>query len=47
MAAGLARNVTGRVLIHAGFAKCESASIRTPLFQNFSKLQKHNVFVRK
>lgn len=35
----------GRIIIHAGFAKCGSASIRTALFQNFSKLQKHNIFV--
>ena len=34
-----------RLLIHAGFAKCGSASIRTALFQNFPKLQKDNVFV--
>ena len=34
-----------RVIIHAGFAKCGSASIRTALFQNFRKLQKDNVFV--
>jgi len=45
MASGLRRNVSGRIIIHAGFAKCGSASIRTALFQNFSKLQKHNVFV--
>jgi hypothetical protein len=37
--------VTGRIIIHAGFAKCGSASIRTALFQNFRKLQKDNVFV--
>jgi hypothetical protein len=37
--------VAGRIIIHAGFAKCGSASIRTALFQNFRKLQKHNVFV--
>jgi hypothetical protein len=37
--------VTGRLIIHAGFAKCGSASIRTALFQNFRKLQKNNVFV--
>jgi hypothetical protein len=37
--------VTGRIIIHAGFAKCGSASIRTALFQNFRKLQKANVFV--
>lgn len=34
-----------RLLIHAGFAKCGSASIRTALFQNFRKLQKDSVFV--
>src|SRR5262249_45668840 len=37
--------MTGRIIIHAGFAKCGSASIRTALFQNFRKLQKANVFV--
>jgi hypothetical protein len=37
--------VTGRIIIHAGFAKCGSASIRTALFQNFRRLQKDNVFV--
>jgi hypothetical protein len=35
----------GRIIIHAGFAKCGSASIRTALFQNFRNLQKHNIFV--
>jgi hypothetical protein len=34
-----------RIIIHAGFAKCGSASIRTALFQNFRKLQKDDVFV--
>ena len=34
-----------RLIIHAGFAKCGSASIRTAFFQNFRKLQKDNVFV--
>ena len=34
-----------RLVIHAGFAKCGSASIRTALFQNFRKLQKDGVFV--
>jgi hypothetical protein len=34
-----------RIIIHAGFAKCGSASIRTALFQNFRELQKHHVFV--
>src|SRR5215470_5626911 len=38
-------HVRSRLLIHAGFAKCGSASIRTALFQNFRKLQKENVFV--
>jgi hypothetical protein len=37
--------VKSRLIIHTGFAKCGSASIRTALFQNFRKLQKHNVFV--
>ena len=37
--------MTSRLVIHAGFAKCGSASIRTALFQNFRKLQKDNVFV--
>ena len=37
--------MTGRIIIHAGFAKCGSASIRTALFQNFRKLQKRNVFI--
>ena len=41
----LTRNVAGRMIIHAGFAKCGSASIRTALFQNFRRLQKDNVFV--
>jgi hypothetical protein len=34
-----------RIILHAGFAKCGSASIRTALFQNFRELQKHDVFV--
>ncbi|HEU5246377.1 MAG TPA: hypothetical protein VFU09_04740 [Candidatus Udaeobacter sp.] len=34
-----------RIIIHAGFAKCGSASIRTALFQNFRELHKHGVFV--
>jgi len=37
--------VRSRLIIHAGFAKCGNASIRFSLFQNFWKLQKHNVFV--
>jgi hypothetical protein len=37
--------VRSRLIIHAGFAKCGSASIRTAIFQNFRKLQKDNVFV--
>jgi hypothetical protein len=32
-------------IIHAGFAKCGSASIRTALFQNFRQLRKQNVLV--
>src|SRR5215813_1768304 len=45
MASGLRRNVSGRIIIHAGFAKCGSGSIRTAIFQNFSALQKDNIFV--
>ncbi len=37
--------MTGRIIIHAGFAKCGSASIRTALFNNFRKLRQDNVFV--
>jgi hypothetical protein len=37
--------VRQRIAIHAGFAKCGSASIRTALFQNFRALQKDNVSV--
>jgi hypothetical protein len=37
--------VRSRVVIHAGFAKCGSASIRYALLQNFRKLQKHNISV--
>jgi hypothetical protein len=37
--------VKSRVVIHAGFAKCGSASIRYALLQNFRKLQKHNISV--
>jgi hypothetical protein len=37
--------VKPRIVIHAGFAKCGSASIRAALLQNFRKLQKHNVSV--
>jgi hypothetical protein len=40
-----AGDVRQRVIIHAGFAKCGSASIRTALFQNFRELQKHDVVV--
>jgi hypothetical protein len=32
--------VTGRIIIHAGFAKCGSSSIQAALFHNFAKLQK-------
>ncbi|HEX3421535.1 MAG TPA: hypothetical protein VHT01_09905 [Candidatus Udaeobacter sp.] len=38
-------HVRSRLFIHAGFAKCGSASIRTALFQNFRKLQQDNVLV--
>jgi hypothetical protein len=37
--------VRSRIVIHAGFAKCGSASIRTALFQNFRALQKQHVLV--
>jgi hypothetical protein len=32
--------VTGRIIIHAGFAKCGSTSIQAALFHNFAKLEK-------
>jgi hypothetical protein len=38
-------SVRSRLIIHAGFAKCGSASIRTALFQNFPQLQRNRVFV--
>jgi hypothetical protein len=38
-------NVRPRITIHAGFAKCGSASIRNALLQNFRELQKQNVLV--
>jgi hypothetical protein len=38
-------NVKQRLIIHAGFAKCGTASIRAALLQNFWKLQKEDVFV--
>ena len=34
-----------RIVIHAGFGKCGSASIRAALLQNFRKLQNDNVYV--
>jgi hypothetical protein len=37
--------VRPRIIIHAGFAKCGSASIRAALFQNFRELQRQNVLV--
>jgi hypothetical protein len=40
-----AGDVTQRIIIHAGFAKCGSASIRTALFQNVREFQKRDVFV--
>jgi hypothetical protein len=39
------RDAKQRIILHAGFAKCGSTSIRTALLQNFCELQKHNVFV--
>jgi len=35
--------VTGRIIIHAGFAKCGSSSIQAALFHNFARLQKDGV----
>jgi hypothetical protein len=35
--------VTGRIIIHAGFAKCGSSSIQAALFHNFGRLQKNGV----
>jgi hypothetical protein len=35
--------VTGRIIIHAGFAKCGSTSIQAALFRNFGKLQKDGI----
>ena len=32
--------MTGRIIIHAGFAKCGSSSIQAALFHNFARLQK-------
>lgn len=43
MASGLSGNVTGRIIIHAGFAKCGSTSIQAALFHNFARLQKDGV----
>jgi hypothetical protein len=34
-----------RIMIHAGFAKCGSTSIRAALLQNFSRLQKQSIFI--
>jgi hypothetical protein len=45
MEGGAISYLKSRVVIHAGFAKCGSASIRTALFNNFRKLQKDSVFV--
>jgi hypothetical protein len=33
------------IIIHAGFGKCGSASIRAALLQNFSKLRHENVLI--
>ena len=38
-------NMRQRIIIHAGFAKCGSASIRAALLQNFRKSHEHNVLV--
>ena len=35
--------MTGRIIIHAGFAKCGSSSIQAALFHNFARLQKDGV----
>jgi len=35
--------VTGRIIIHAGFAKCGSSSIQAALIHNFARLQKDGV----
>lgn len=35
--------MTGRIIIHAGFAKCGSSSIQAALFHNFARLQKDRV----
>jgi hypothetical protein len=35
--------VTGRIIIHAGFAKCGSTSIQAALIHNFARLQKDGV----
>ena len=35
--------MTGRIIIHAGFAKCGSTSIQASLFHNFGKLQQDGV----
>ena len=35
--------MTGRIIIHAGFAKCGSTSIQAALFHNFARLQKDGV----
>jgi hypothetical protein len=43
IASGLRGNVTGRITIHAGFAKCGSTSIQAALIHNFARLQKDGV----
>jgi hypothetical protein len=35
--------VTGRIIIHAGFAKCGSTSIQAALFHNFARFQKDGI----
>ena len=37
--------MTGRIIIHAGFAKCGSSSIQAALFHNFARLQKDGVSI--
>jgi hypothetical protein len=37
--------VPGRIIIHAGFAKCGSSSIQAALFHNFARLQEDGLFL--
>jgi hypothetical protein len=43
LASRLAGNVMGRIIIHAGFAKCGSTSIQAALIHNFARLQQDGV----